>query len=104
MAIATNIRQQLQELQLFGVTEEGRELGRGAYGVVVEMTVNGFHCAAKKLHPILLETSSVERAKVSSQFVEECLQHSRLCHPNIVQLLGVYFPSHQAELPLNGNG
>ena len=38
MAVATNIRQQLQELQLFGVTEEGRELGRGAYGVVVEVT------------------------------------------------------------------
>ena len=64
MAIATNIQQQLQELQLFGVTE-GCELGRGAYGVVVEVTVNGLHCSAKKLHPILLETSSAERAKVS---------------------------------------
>ena len=100
MAIATNIRQQLQELQLFDVTEEGRELGRGAYGVVVEVTVNGLHCAAKKLHPILLETSSAERAKVSSRFAEECLQHSCLRHPNIVQMMGVYFPSPQAELPL----
>ena len=66
MAIASNIQQQLQKLQLLGVTEEGRELGRGAYGVVVEVTVNGLRCAAKKLHPILLETSSAERAKVSS--------------------------------------
>ena len=63
MAIATNIRQQLQELQLFGVTEEGRELGRGAYGVVMEVTVNGLRCAAKKLHPILLETSSAEHTQ-----------------------------------------
>ena len=100
MAIASNIQQELQELQLFGVTEEGRELGRGAYGVVVEVTVNGLRCAAKKLHPILLETSSVERAKISSRFVEECLQHSRLRHPNIVQMMGVYFPSPQAELPI----
>ena len=100
MAGATYIRRQLQGLQLSGVTEEGRELGRGAYGVVVEVTVNGLRCAAKKVHPILLETSSAERAKVSSRFVEECLQHSRLRHPNIVQLLGVYFPSPQANLPL----
>ena len=100
MAAGAYIRQQLQELQLFGVTEEGRELGRGAYGVVVEVTVNGLRCAAKKLHPILLETSSEERAKVSSQFAEECLQHSRLRHPNIVQMMGVYFPSSQAELPV----
>ena len=52
-----DIRQQLQELQLTGVTEEGRELGRGAYGVVVEVNVNGLRCAAKRLHSILLQTS-----------------------------------------------
>ena len=95
-----DIRQQLYDLQLTGVTEEGRELGRGAYGVVVEVKVNGLRCAAKRLHSILLQTSHEERTKISSQFVEECLQHSRLRHPNIVLLLGVYFPSDQAELPL----
>ena len=99
-AIATDIRKQLQELQLSGVKVEGCELGRGAYGVVMEVTVNGLRCAAKKLHPILLESNSAERTKVSRQFAEECLQHSRLRHPNIVQMIGVYFPSHQAELPL----
>ena len=93
MAIASNIRQQLQKQQLFCLAEENRELGRGAYGVVVEVMVNGLRCAAKKLHPILLETSSAEQAKVSSQFVEECLQHSRLRHPNIIQMMEVYFPS-----------
>lgn len=95
-----DIRQQLQELLLTGVTEEGRELGRGAYGVVVEVKVNGLRCAGKKIHSILLQTSRDERAKLTSRFVEECLQHSRLRHPNIVQLLGVYFPSDQVELPL----
>ena len=95
-----DIRKQLQELVLPGVTEENRELGRGAYGVVVEVKVNGLRCAAKKIHSILLQTASGnERAKLMSRFVEECLQHSRLRHPNIVQLLGVYFPSDQAELP-----
>ena len=94
-------RSQLSELLLkSNVRETGRELGRGAYGVVVEVEVNGLRCAAKKLHPILLETDPEGCRAVSSRFVEECNQHSRQRHPNIVQLLGVYFPSPKAELPL----
>ena len=46
MAIASNIRQQLQKQQLFGVAEENHELGCGVYGVVVEVMVNGLCCAA----------------------------------------------------------
>ena len=35
---------------------EGRELGRGSYGVVYEVMWRGTPCAAKKIHPILLES------------------------------------------------
>ena len=98
--MAVDIREKLKVLQLSGVRVEGNELGRGSYGVVVEVTVNGLHCAAKKLHPILLETSREECSKIIYQFVEECFQHSRQRHPKIVQLLGVHFPSPQDDLPL----
>ena len=42
-------RSQLDLLQLDGVEETGRELGRGAYGVFTEVNVNGTVCAAIKL-------------------------------------------------------
>ena len=37
------------------VEETGRELGRGAYGVVIEVNVSGTVCAAKKLHEALVQ-------------------------------------------------
>ena len=96
-----DVRGRLREIQLSGARETGRELGRGAYGVVVEVEVNGLRCAAKKLHAILLEMASIaERAGIIGRFVEECVQHSRQRHPNIVQLLGVHFSTPESDLPL----
>ena len=92
-----DIREQLKELELTDVAVVGKELGRGSYGVVIEVKVNGLPCAAKQLHQVLQEAG---QELIKCRFVEECLQHSRQRHPKIVQLLGVYFPSPQASLPL----
>ena len=51
-------RSQLDLLQLDGVKETGRELGRGAYGVVTEVIVSGTVCAAKKLHDAIVQVFS----------------------------------------------
>ena len=51
-------RSQLELLQLDGVKETGRELGRGAYGVVTELIISGTVCAAKKLHEAILQVFS----------------------------------------------
>ena len=41
----------------FAGEEQGmRELGRGSYGVVYEVTWTGTPCAAKKIYPLLLES------------------------------------------------
>ena len=41
----------------FAGEEQGmRELSRGSYGVVYEVTWRGTPCAAKKIHPLLLDT------------------------------------------------
>lgn len=47
--------QPLQHLMLEDVEETGRELGRGAYGVVFEVKVSGLLCAGKKIHDIIAE-------------------------------------------------
>ena len=52
-------RSQLDLLLLDGVKETGRELGRGAYGVVTEVIVSGTVCAAKKLHDAIVQVYSV---------------------------------------------
>ena len=41
MSVSVNLREQLRELEIGNVEETDKELGRGAYGVVVELKVNG---------------------------------------------------------------
>ena len=54
-----------QNLVLEDVEETSKELGRGAYGVVIEVIVSGTKCAAKKFHSLLVPHD----VKVCSLFV-----------------------------------
>ena len=106
----------LKDLIITGVKFTDHELGRGAYGRVFAVDYNGVTCAAKmhvsdvarqekfrsapfiakmqaNLHYIIGSTSK-------GNFLRECVQHSKLHHPNIVKMLGVYYPSDQAVLPV----
>ena len=46
---------QLKSLLLDNVKKTGKELGRGAYGVVVEVRVGGLVCAGKTLHEAIVQ-------------------------------------------------
>ena len=61
-------------------------LGTGAYGQVCKATLGELPCAAKLLHPILLDPS---RPRNRALFEQECRFLSEIRHPNIVQYLGV---------------
>ena len=79
-------------LLIDGVTPTGTVLGRGSYGQVLEVDWHGTICAAKNVHDIFLEgVSEAESRRVISDFERECQTWSQLRHPNVVQLLGVYF-------------
>ncbi|XP_019855261.1 PREDICTED: probable receptor-like protein kinase At2g42960 [Amphimedon queenslandica] len=86
-------RVKLQPLLLPDLEETMNELGRGAYGVVTEVIVSGTTCAAKKLHNIIVQDYTLSR------FSDEVLLHSHQRHPNIVQLIGVYYPP-RSQLPM----
>ena len=88
----------VKHLIITGVKFTDRELGRGAYGRVFAVDYNGITCAAKEIHSMLLEDVSSDLFE--QEFLRECLQHSRLHHPNIVKMLGVYYPNDQAVLPV----
>ena len=79
-------------LLIDGVTPTGAVLGKGSYGQVLEVDWHGTICAAKNVHEIFLENvSAVESRRVVSDFERECQTWAQLRHPNVVQLLGVYF-------------
>ena len=84
-----------QGLVLKGVTQlERDELGRGAYGRVYAVNYYGTICAAKEVHSILVEgVGQVQMQRTIESFMRECRQCSTLRHPNVIQFLGVYYPS-----------
>ena len=71
------------------------------YSRVFAVDYNGITCAAKELHHLLLEGASInEIQQLREDFLQECFQHSKLHHPNIVKMLGIYYPNDQAVLPV----
>ena len=61
-------------------------LGTGAYGQVCKATLNELPCAAKLLHPMLVDPNNPRNR---TRFEQECRFLSEIRHPNIVQYLGV---------------
>ena len=84
-----------EDLELKEVTElEVDELGRGAYGRVYAVKYCQTVCAAKEIHSILVEgVGRVEMERTIESFMKECRQCSTLRHPNVIQFLGVYYPT-----------
>ena len=73
----------------------------GAYSSVFTVNYNGIACAAKEVHDLLLEDASRdELQKLRGDFLQECVQHSKLHHPNIVKMLGVCYPNDQTVMPV----
>ena len=79
------------------------DVGRGSFGIVCEVKVNGLPCIAKRLHSALVSkqlVSQQDRDAITARFLDECLLLSRLRHPNIVQFLGVHFGQDRYDLTL----
>ena len=88
----------LEAFLVEGVSTTGLELGRGAYGRVVEIRIPGALCAAKIIHDELLRESNA--ANITTKFAEECKLMSTLRHPHVVQFLGVcYLPDSSDNIP-----
>ena len=96
-SIESDIEVQLKKLQLVDVSETGKVIGKGSYGQVIEVYMQGTRCAAKEIHPILITHDDSDRVKRSFQI--ECVNSSQIFHPNVVQVLGIYYPTPRPKLP-----
>ena len=85
---------------------EAREIGRGSYGAVYKVRVNGVPCIAKRVHDILVgrgqeePVGDEESMAVIRRFHEECDLLSILHHPNVVQFMGLHYGHNEADTSL----
>ena len=82
---------ELSEFVIHDLQATGKELGRGGYGTVEELDMNGTKCAGKRIHQILLDIVSGGN-EIPTKFIRECKTFSMLRHPHILQFLGVFYP------------
>ena len=91
----------MKDVTLKEVIQLNDQLGRGSYGNVFTVKYDKVVCAAKEIHTILIENvSSEEQNRVKDDFTRECLCCSGIRHPNVVQFLGVYYPSEDSIFPI----
>ena len=86
----------------FRIEKKGVELGRGAFGKVFEVEYDGKSCAAKQVHfALLADANSTELIALKRNVLHECHLWSTIRHPNVVQILGLYYPpAEKFELPV----
>ena len=79
-----------------------KNIGRGAYGSVDLVQINGIQCAAKTIYNALIGgaeqeyVSSSQRKPLQEKFRQECILICQMRHPNIVQFMGVYCNDKQS--------
>ena len=74
-----------------------KSLGIGAYGAVCKARCDDLVCAAKIIHPTLIDPTALhlmaprrEHRLPIRRFEQECEFMSAIRHPNIVQYLGMF--------------
>ena len=72
MMASGRLRDRLSRFIVPSLEDTGVSLGRGAYGEVVEMRMNGQRVAVKKIHPVFKDTDGWETTL--AKFGEECVR------------------------------
>ncbi|XP_065913272.1 uncharacterized protein [Dysidea avara] len=90
---------QIEPLNLTGVGSAGVVIGKGSYGQVIEVSLHGMVCAAREVLANLVEGDTLAETNLAKRFASACLVISRIHHPNVVQMLGIHYPTPEAKLP-----
>ena len=69
--------------------DKSQPLGHGSYGAVYKAKCDQLPCAAKVLHPTILDPLDPGTGTIVDRFRRECSFLESIRHPNIVQYLGM---------------
>ena len=84
----TPAQQHLFRYQSF-LIDKSQPLGHGSYGAVYKAKCDQLPCAAKVLHPTILDPMDPGADKIRDRFSQECALLESIRHPNIVQYLAM---------------
>ena len=84
----TPAQQHLFRYQSFQINKS-QPLGHGSYGAVYKAKCDQLPCAAKVLHPTILDPMDPGADKIRDRFRQECALLESIRHPNIVQYLAM---------------
>ena len=84
----TPAQQHLFRYQSFQI-DKSQPLGHGSYGAVYKAKCDQLPCAAKVLHPTILDSMDPGADKIRDRFSQECALLESIRHPNIVQYLAM---------------
>ena len=84
----TQVQQPLFHYKKFHI-DKSQPLGHGSYGAVYKAKCDQLPCAAKVLHPTILDRLDPGAGKIMNRFRQECAFLESIRHPNIVQYLGM---------------
>ena len=86
----TPAQQNLFRYQSFQI-DKSQPLGHGSYGAVYKAKCDQLPCAAKVLHPTIVDPSNHDPGvvKIMDRFSQECALLESIRHPNIVQYLAM---------------
>ena len=72
------------------VIATGKVFNRGTFGEIIEMKLYGAPVARKRMYDIFSYNTAASATNMK-HFEETCAQLTHICHPNIVQFLGLYY-------------
>ena len=82
---------ELRPFVIHNISPVGRQLGRGSYGSVEELEMDGVLCAGKTVYDTLIDPENKGAQRIVEMYLRECSVLSQLRHPHIVQFLGICF-------------
>ena len=96
----TPAQQHLFRYQAFQI-DKSQPLGHGSYGAVYKAKCDQLSCAAKVLHPTIVDPSNHDpgAVRIMDRFSQECALLESIRHPNIVQYLAMTFDP-ESRLPV----
>ena len=96
----TPAQQHIFRYQSFQI-DKSQTLGHGSYGAVYKAKCDELPCAAKVLHPTIVDPSNHDpgAVRIMDRFSQECALLESIRHPNIVQYLAMTFDP-ESRLPV----